>query len=180
VFSGLSGYDDLLAGREYRGFIDSLEGPGALHLCANVNLPYLLGLGTSILSFDAYQLELLPKGYADSVAEFLDNGGLISWGIVPTDSTTLEKETPESLAGLLSGYWEVVGENTGVPAAQVARQALIAPARCCLKNIGLVGASGEAKESGVACNLNPEEKIVEQSFVYLKDISRILQDKYSL
>ncbi|MFC1976704.1 hypothetical protein ACFLWS_00310 [Chloroflexota bacterium] len=89
VFSGLSGYDDLIAKREYRDFLQSLFGPGALHLCANVNLPYLLSMGTVLLSFDAYQIEILPKGYTASIAAFLQNGGIISWGIVPTDSASL-------------------------------------------------------------------------------------------
>jgi len=87
VFSGLSGYDDILAKREYGEFLESLSGPGALHLCANVNLPYLLNMGTVILSFDAYQMEILPKGYTESISNFLKSRGIISWGIVPTDST---------------------------------------------------------------------------------------------
>ncbi|HJX12680.1 MAG TPA: hypothetical protein VJ377_04040 [Dehalococcoidales bacterium] len=180
VFSGLSGYDDLLARREYREFLNSLEVAGALHLCANVNLPYLLGLGTGLLSFDAYQLELLPRGYADSVAEFIKGGGLISWGIVPTDSSTLENESPEGLAGRLETYWEVVAANSDVTAAQVAAHALLAPARCCLKNIGAVGASGESGGNGATCDLKPEEKIVETAFDYLKEVSRILRKKFGL
>ena len=56
VFSGLSGYDDLIAEREYNDFLKSLSGSGALHLCADVNLSYLLSMGTDLLSFDAYQI----------------------------------------------------------------------------------------------------------------------------
>ena len=40
VFSGLSGYNDVQARQEYQSFLAGLEGPRALHLCANVNLPY--------------------------------------------------------------------------------------------------------------------------------------------
>jgi hypothetical protein len=143
VFSGLSGYDDLIAKREYKDFLKTLLEPGALHLCANVNLPYLLSMGTDLLSFDAYQIEILPKGYAASIAKFLKKGGVICWGIVPTDYSAIKNETPERLSELLNRYWTIVAANTDIKINQIAEQALIAPARCCLKNCGQVGASDE-------------------------------------
>ena len=182
VFSGLSGYNDIQAKQDYQSFLASFDGPKALHLCANVNLPYLLELGIELLSFDAYQMELMPKGYANAVADFLRGGGIISWGIVPTDSESLTKETPETLAKLLSGYWEVVSLNTGLSAKQIAEQALIAPARCCLKNVGQVGASDDkaAGETRGSSNLTVEERLVEKAYGYLKALSEILKDKFDL
>ncbi len=182
VFSGLSGYNDIQAKKDYWNFLQGLEGPKALHLCANVGLPYLLELGIEILSFDAYQMELMPKGYASAVADFLKNGGIISWGIVPTDSTSLDTETPETLAGRLIGYWEVVSQNTGLPPRQIAKQALVAPARCSLKNIGQVGAIGETAgrmtEGGQVTSI--EERLVEKAFIFLQELSPVLRDRYDL
>jgi len=182
VFSGLSGYDDVQAKRDCRHFLDGFEGPRALHLCANVNLPYLLELGIELLSFDAYQIEVMPKGYASAVAEFLKGGGIITWGIIPTDSESLSRETPETLAGMLSGYWEVVSQHTGIEPGQIAKQALIAPARCCLKNIGQVGAADEARGQRVEASQDSsiEERLVERAFTYLGLISSILREKYGL
>jgi hypothetical protein len=55
---------------------------------------------------------------------------------------------------------------------EVAEQALIAPARCCLKNIGGVGAVDEtASKEAVSCPVQPEERLVETAFSYLKEIS---------
>jgi hypothetical protein len=182
VFSGLSGYSDVRAKQDYQDFLSWLDGPGALHLCANVNLPYLLSLGVSILSFDAYQLELMPKGYAQAVADFIRRGGIISWGIVPTDSLTLDTETPENLVKRLLTYWEVIAENRDLSIEKIAEQALIAPARCCLKNMGQVGASEEKKSSssnGVQ-NLTLEEQVVESAFKYLGIISKDLRERFSL
>ena len=122
VFSGLSGYNDVQALQDYHSFLDGVEGLKALHLCASINLPYLLELGIKLLSFDAYQMELMPRGYTSAVADFLGEGVIISWGIVPIDSESLVRETPEMLARLLSGYWEVVAENTGLSAKQIAEQ----------------------------------------------------------
>src|SRR4030042_996141 len=89
VFSGLSGYNDQQAKEDYANFVQGIEGPKGLHLCADVHLPYLLELGIEILSFDAFQIGFMPKQYAWSVAEFIKKGGLISWGIVPTESSIL-------------------------------------------------------------------------------------------
>lgn len=181
VFSGLSGYNDVQARQDYQNFLASFDGPRALHLCASVNLPYLLGLGVGILSFDAYQIELLPKGYANAAADFIKGGGIISWGIVPTDSENISKETPETLASLLSSYWEVVANNTDLSAKDVAGQALIAPARCCLKNIGQVGASNDTAACATGSpGLTIEERLVEKAFAYLATLSEILKDRFEL
>jgi len=182
VFSGLSGYNDIQARQDYQSFLAGFNGPRTLHLCASVNLPYLLQLGIELLSFDAYQMELMPKGYANAVADFLKSGGIISWGIVPTDSESLTKETPETLARLLSSYWEVVSLNTGLSTRQIAEQALIAPARCCLKNVGRVGASDDtaAAETIGSSDLTVEEQLVEKAFGYLRALSEILKDRFSL
>ncbi|MFC1928802.1 hypothetical protein ACFLWC_07205 [Chloroflexota bacterium] len=182
VFSGLSGYNDIQAGQDYQGFLASFDGPRALHLCASVNLLYLLQMGVELLSFDAYQMELMPKGYANAVADFLRSGGIISWGIVPTDSENLTKETPETLASLLSSYWDVVSVNAGLSAKQIAEQALIAPARCCLKNVGRVGASDDTVASAAreSHDLTVEERLVEKAFSYLGTLSEILRDKFDL
>jgi hypothetical protein len=173
VFSGLSGYNDQQAKEDYYNFIQGLEGPKGLHLCADVNLPYLLELGIEILSFDAFQIGFMPKEYAWSVAEFIKKGGIISWGIVPTESSVLSIQTPEKLASVLSNYWEVISENTGLSSRQIAEQALIAPARCCLVDVTI-----ETIERSKTSNI--EEKIVEKAFSFLPEISQILKERYRL
>ncbi|MFC1910315.1 hypothetical protein ACFLXC_03345 [Chloroflexota bacterium] len=182
VFSGLSGYNDLQAKEDYRLFWEGLDGPGGLHLCANINLSYLLEMGADILSFDAYQIELLPKGYASAVADYLIKGGIISWGIVPTDSDNLSQHTPETLEKLILGYWKSVSDNAGIPVHKIAEQSLLAPARCCLKNIGKVGASTDTSGAGTEqTGSSPlEEQLVEQAFVYLKSLSDALRNRFSL
>jgi hypothetical protein len=173
VFSGLSGYNDQQAKEDYSHFVQGLEGPKGLHLCAEVNLPYLLELGIEILSFDAFQIGFMPKEYTQSVAEFIKKGGIISWGIVPTESSILSIQTPEKLASTLSNYWGVISENTGLTLRQIAEQALIAPARCCLRDI--------ATETPGKCEIsNAEEKIVERAFAFLPEISQILKAEYQL
>jgi hypothetical protein len=178
VFSGLSGYNDQQAREDYHNFVAGLEGPKGLHLCAEVNLPYLLELGAEILSFDAYQIGFMPKEYTGTVAEFLRKGGVISWGIVPTESTVLATQTPEKLAAILSDYWEVVSRNTGVSLKQIATQGLVAPARCCLSDMSQV--SSADKNVSECQFLNSEEETVEKAFALLPELSNILRDKYGV
>ncbi|MFC2034495.1 hypothetical protein ACFLTT_03760, partial [Chloroflexota bacterium] len=64
----------------------------------------------------------------------------------------------------------------------IAEQSLIAPARCCLKNVGQVGANDDSDTSKTvsSSNLTVEENLVEQAFAYLKELSEILKDKFNL
>jgi hypothetical protein len=174
VFSGLTGYNDQQAKADFHGFVQGIEGLKGLHLCAEVNLPYLLELGIEILSFDAHQMGFMPKEYAETVAGFLKKGGIISWGIIPAQSKMLALITPEEMALTLSQYWEVISQNTGIPLEQIAEQALIAPARCCLREI-------EAEGCGECCGFSSiEEAVVEKTFSYLPRISQILKERYRL
>jgi len=178
VFSGFSGYNEQHAREDYHKFVEGLEGPKGLHLCAEVNLPYLLELGVEILSFDAYQIGFMPREYAGSVAEFIKGGGVISWGIIPTESTVLETQTPETLAAILSNYWEVISENAGLTLNQIAKQALVAPARCCLSDLGQVNTVGKTVSECQVSSI--EEGLVEKAFAFLPELSQILRDKYGV
>ena len=101
---------------------------------------------------------------------------------MPADSDNLSTQTPQSLADLLIEYWQVVSDNTGLPMKTIAGQALIAPARCCLKNIGQVGASDDVKpgKEKIRADLSAEELLVEKAFGYLKQVSAILQSRFGL
>lgn len=178
VFSGMSGYNDIQAASDYRAFFAGIEGIKALHLCANVNLPFLLELGIEMISFDAYQIESMPKAYAGSVAQFLRSGGVMAWGVVPTDSTNLERETVASLFDLLTGYWQVIARESGIETRQIAAQSLLAPARCCLKNIGQAGSVEDAPHAA-GCLVSPvEERLVETAFGVLKELSGALRQSF--
>jgi hypothetical protein len=182
VFSGLSGYTDIPARQDYRSFLSGVEGLKALHLCANVNLPYLLQMGTELISFDAFQIECIPKEYAKFISEFITSGGVLCWGIVPTVFEALNAHSPQSLADILLSYWKVVSENSSIPLKQIAEQALIAPARCCLKNIGQVGAGDDIKsdQANHPIDLSIEEQVVEKAFGYLGRISETLRLEFNL
>ncbi len=181
VFNSFTGYNELQAQVDYRSFLENFEGPRALHLCLNVHLPFLFSLGLDILSIDAFQFATMPKGYAGDIADFVKTGGILSWGLVPTESVTLDPETPESLVKRLTGYWNVIAENSDVSAEQIARQALIAPAKCCIKN-AVMADIDEAARQVAADQSDPkmEEYLVEKAFSYLLEISGMLKKEFGL
>lgn len=181
VFSALSGYSDTLAREDYVRFLEGIEGPRALHLCADINLPYLLDLGFDIVSFDAYQIGDMPTAYASAIARYISAGGTISWGLVPTDSINLSRESLESLLSRVEGIWRKVAAVGGIAERTVAERALIAPARCCLKNLGRVGSADEAAADagGSSSGFSSiEESLVEAAFSMVAYLSEILQTRY--
>jgi len=120
----------------------------------------------------------MPSEYAGSVAEFIKSGGIISWGIIPTESAALATQTPETLAEILSNYWKVISENTGLFLHQIAKQALVAPARCCLSDLGQVNTEGKTVSECQVSSI--EEGLVEKAFAFLPDLSQILRNKYDV
>ena len=70
------------------------------HCCGNTEWTILIDAGVDIISFDAYEYAETIGYYYERIKEFLENGGVLAWGIVPT-SEKIEQETPESLVGKL-------------------------------------------------------------------------------
>ena len=67
-----------------------------MHLCGNPDWDFLLGLDLDILSLDIFQNGEIFSSYSKSIKKFLDRGGVIAWGIVPTLDDPFN-ETPDTL-----------------------------------------------------------------------------------
>jgi hypothetical protein len=79
--------------------VDSIHKEGALagtHCCGNTEWTILIDSGVDIISFDAFEYGETISYYADRIKEFLENGGILAWGIVPT-SEKIRTQTPQSL-----------------------------------------------------------------------------------
>lgn len=110
--------------------IDAIHNSGGLagiHVCANTDWPLLLGLDYDILNFDAYGFFDKLAACGKEVDGFLDRGGIIAWGLVPTSRP--EDILSESSASLVD-RWEkqaaqLVGPKRDLTA--LLRQSLITP-----------------------------------------------------
>jgi len=160
IFSSLSGYTDWMAREDLAEFLANLHGLKGLHLCGNPDWSLLLEAGLDLLSFDAYARGEVFTRYADGIAAFLDRGGVLSWGIVPTGMDILAQETVESLVSRLDALWDHLVER-GLDRDQVVRQGMLAPATCCL--------------------VNPDRtETVERAFSMLRCVSETLRTRYRL
>jgi methionine synthase II (cobalamin-independent) len=94
AFSGLNREDVVHSLNECFNAVKGFKGA---HCCGNTDWSVLLSTDLDILSFDAYEyLETLSL-YPKELKAFLERGGILAWGIVPTSEAIL-KEDAKSLA----------------------------------------------------------------------------------
>ena len=159
IFNALSGYNEFQAKTDFDRFLEGLEGPKGVHLCAKPDWDFLLKSKIDILSFDSFNCGAMVINYP-SLKDFVDRGGVISWGIVPTYTELLEQETTDSLMEKLETFWEDFSRK-GMDPKRLLRQSLLAPATCNLLN-------------------SDKEKTVEKAFEVLRELSRKIRKKYGL
>lgn len=160
IFSALSGYNSTLAREEMEAFFAMVEGPRGVHLCGNPDWDFLLGMDIDVLSMDIYTNTDVFASYASSIKRFIEKGGVIAWGIVPTGFEAFDKETVATLIERLEDVWATLGKHD-VDTAQLLDRSLISPATCCL--------------------INPDrEKTVEKAFAGVNELSTRLREKYGL
>jgi hypothetical protein len=160
IFSAMSGYSDQKAKQDLDAFFSLIESPKGIHLCGNPDWDFLLGLDMDVLSLDIHTNAQIFGLSASSIKKFLNKGGVLVWGIVPTGFETFEKENLDLLAFKLETIWKAL-DKRGVSMDQILAQGLISPATCCLVN-----------QDG--------DQTVEKAFQLTKALSEKLRDQYKL
>ncbi|MEJ2038236.1 MAG: hypothetical protein P8X55_04805 [Desulfosarcinaceae bacterium] len=158
LFSAMAGYGDLKAKGDLDQFFALVDRPRGIHLCGNPDWDFLLNLDLDVLSLDVYTNAEIFASYAASIRKFLERGGVIVWGIVPTGVEAFEKEEIPSLVQRLESIWQILGAK-GVDREQIVARSMLSPATCCL--------------------VNPDkERTVERAFAAVKEMSNRLKEKY--
>jgi hypothetical protein len=120
----------------------------------------LLGLDLDILSMDIYTNAEIFSSYAASIKRFIERGGVLVWGIVPTGTEFFEKESIDSLIAQMEGVWQTLSKK-GIDIEHLLASSQLSPATCCL--------------------VNPDkEKTVEKAFDLINHLSYVLKEKYGL
>jgi methionine synthase II (cobalamin-independent) len=114
-----------------------IKGLKGLHCCGNTNWAVLLDTKIDILSFDAYNYVSSLSAHSEKVRSFLERGGSIAWGIVPSDEDSLAQESLSTLRDRLEDSMALFTRD-GVKFRQIIAQGLITP------SCGLDGLSPEA------------------------------------
>jgi hypothetical protein len=160
LWSAMSGYGDQAAREDMDSFFTMIERPRGVHLCGNPDWDFLLGMDLDILSLDIYTNNEIFVSYAKSIKRFLDRGGTLVWGIVPTNFEPFKNEDISSLISRLEGVWSVL-DKKGIDREVLLSRSLLSPATCCL--------------------INPDgEATVEKAFEVVRELSKTLRDRYGL
>ena len=102
-----------------------IEGGLGIHCCSNTDWEFVMGLNPSFLSFDAYAVTREFLLYPDHLAEYLEKGGIVAWGIVPSQPDLFRECTEEDLYRIFAGIRDQV---TGFCSPEVFyRQTVITP-----------------------------------------------------
>jgi methionine synthase II (cobalamin-independent) len=111
---------------EVADMIHEFGGLAGIHCCGNADWPLLFARRVDIVNFDAFDYLDRVLLYPAAIASFLERGGSLAWGIVPTGSFT-GAETAQGLAARLEGG---IGrlEAAGVPRTTLVRQGIVTPA----------------------------------------------------
>jgi methionine synthase II (cobalamin-independent) len=89
AFSGLNREDVIQSLNEC---FEGVKGITGVHCCGNTDWSVLLSTNLGILGFDAYgYLETLSL-YPKELRAFLERGGILAWGIVPTSEAVNDEE----------------------------------------------------------------------------------------
>ncbi len=158
LFTGITGYSAERAREDLDLFVSLLDGPRGIHLCGNPDWDFLLNAQIDLLSFNTYSTAEVLEGYAPGLAGLLGRGGVISWGMVPTNFADYGRENAESLLEKLLALWDRL-ECRGLDRWELFTNGMIAPATCCLVNPDLT-------------------RTVEQAFGTVRELSDLLRREY--
>ncbi|MBF0303595.1 MAG: hypothetical protein HQK73_11190 [Desulfamplus sp.] len=160
IFSAMSGYNDMTAKTDLDRFFSLIEHPRGIHLCGNPDWGFLLNLDLDILSMDVYLNGDIIVSYHKEIKRFLDRGGVLVWGIVPTNFEPFYIESMDSLKKRFVHLWDTLSKK-GIDRDVLLSQSLISPATCCLVN-------------------KDGEQTVEKAFKLVSTLSRELRDMYKI
>jgi hypothetical protein len=158
IFSAMAGYGDMKAKGDLDQFFAQVDRPRGVHLCGNPDWDFLLNMDLEVLSLDVYTNAEVFASYAKSIGKFLDRGGVIIWGIVPTGFEAFAREELPGLIDRLETIWKTLWAK-GIDRDLLIARAMLSPATCCL--------------------VNPDkDRTVERAFSAVNDMAKVLRDKY--
>jgi hypothetical protein len=160
LFSAMSGYNDMAARADMERFFAMIERPRGVHLCGNPDWDFLLGLDLDVLSLDVYTNGEIFVSYSSAIQRFLDRGGVLVWGIVPTNWEPFGAESVDTLEIRQLGIWTAL-EKKGIERELLLARSMLSPATCCL--------------------INPDgERTVESAFAVTRELSLRLRERMNL
>lgn len=123
-YLGVSSEEALRMLKELMDAIRKTRGISGIHCCGNADWPLVIKSGADIISFDAYDYADTIVIYHEEFREFLEKGGRLAWGIVPT-SDAIKNETAESIRVCFEEGFRKISAK--IPASLVRSNILLTP-----------------------------------------------------
>ena len=107
---------------------DAIHEAGAIagiHCCGNADWSMIFNARIDIVSFDAFEYMEKIMLYPADIKKFLERGGALAWGIVPTSSFRGDETAGQLISKLEAGIH--ILESQGIDRQTILRQSLITP-----------------------------------------------------
>jgi len=96
------------------------------HICGNTDWSMMMETGIDIVNFDAFEIMEQFSLYPKQLRAFLEKGGLVAWGIVPSQGYSLDLTADFLIQKLEQGWLGL--DKKGVPRELLASRSIITAA----------------------------------------------------
>ncbi|ODA41961.1 hypothetical protein [Desulfosporosinus sp. BG] len=113
---------------ELNEIVDSIhlaQGRAGIHVCASTDWSMILQSKTDIVNFDAYEYFTSMIVYIEELKAFMERGGVLAWGLIPTNPKVLEL-TADDLTTLFEQHVAFFVQN-GIDRKVLLCQSIITP-----------------------------------------------------
>lgn len=114
---------------ELNSIYEVIQGAGAIagtHSCAGMDWSILFESKADIVSFDAFEYFTSVTSYIDEMKNFVNSGGCLAWGIVPTSGASVGEVSVSMLRVKLEESFNYL-INKGFELEKLQAQAMITP-----------------------------------------------------
>ncbi len=114
--------------RDLNTIADKIAAAGGIpgvHVCAGMDWTLIFDSNIQVLNFDAYEYMTSMQVLAGPLNSYLERGGVVSWGIVPTQEQVWQENADSLRLKLEEGFSELA--HKGVDAARLRRQSMLTP-----------------------------------------------------
>lgn len=122
-----------------------IKGICGLHCCGNTDWSLVLETDLDILSFDAYNYGYTLLLFSKELNKFLENGGAVAWGIVPSNEEFIKRESRKSLVLKFEKILDKLGKK-GFDKNEILQSSFISPS-CGVGSLSVEGALEVVKKT---------------------------------
>ncbi len=113
-----------------------------IHCCGNTDWSVIFEVEPDIVNFDAWDYLDGFLAYSDHIAEHIEKGGAVAWGVIPNDERAFEVDVAE-IVEVIENSFETL-EKRGIDRTALAERSMITPA------CGLGSTTSEVAERSLA------------------------------